>query len=139
MAGLKVKVSFPTLKNFLDSGNILINKAELQITAPAGTDDLYLVPDDILMAAYDSSGGLTYMSDFFDPLITFGGTYSPTTRTYKFNIARHLQRILTGKLDDYGFSLNMVSSVVQANRLIIGNSKNSSAKMKLNLFYTKLP
>jgi len=138
LAGLKTNISFPYFKNINSEGKILINKAELVVTVPTSTDDIYVPPSGLLMAAKDSAGGLTYLSDYLDPLISFGGTFSTTSNVYKFNIARHLQRILDGDINDYGFSINIISSVVQANRAIIGNGKQSSVKMKLNLFYTKL-
>jgi hypothetical protein len=141
MAGLKASISFPYFKHIIDSGKILINKAELAITVPENTDTgFYSAPSSIFLTAKDSVGGLTFVTDYLDQLISFGGVYAPTTNTYKFNIGRHLQRILDGHLSDYGFSLNIVSSVVQANRVIIGSGKGTAnpAKMKLNLFYTKL-
>jgi hypothetical protein len=140
LAGLKAHISFPYFKHIIDSGRILINKAELLITVPEGTDTPYSAPSNLFLTARDSSGGLTFVTDYLDQLISFGGIYAPTTNTYKFNIGRHLQRILDGDINDYGFSLNIVSSVVQANRVIIGSGKGTAnpAKMKLNLFYTKL-
>jgi hypothetical protein len=140
LSGLKAHISLPYFKHITDSGSILINKAELVITVPEGTDTMYAAPSNLFLTARDSAGGLTFVTDYLDQLVSFGGIYAPTTNTYKFNIGRHLQRILDGAINDYGFSLNIVSSVVQANRVIIGSGKGTAnlAKMKLNLFYTKL-
>jgi hypothetical protein len=143
MAGLKVNVYIPHLINLISSGKIAINKAELVITVPSNpVTDTFPAASQMLLLAYDENGGLTYLSDFLDQGITFGGIYGiPTPNTYKFNIGRHLQRILDGNLTNNGFSLNIVSSVVQADRAVIGSGKSlggNTAKMKLNLYYTKL-
>jgi hypothetical protein len=143
MAGLKANLSFPYLSNLISSGKIVINKAELVITVGSFQDTAtFPVTGTLLLLAYDENGGLTYLTDFLDQGITFGGIYGiPTPHTYKFNIGRHLQRILDGNLANNGFSLNIISSVVQADRAVIGSGKSlggNTAKMKLNLYYTKL-
>jgi hypothetical protein len=139
-AGLKASISFPYLKNMIASGKIIINKAELVITVADTSNSVdHPVPSSLFLTAKDSAGTLLFVSDYLDQLISFGGAYL-SSNTYKFNIGRHLQRILDGNIDDFGFSLNIVSSVVEANRVIIGSGKGTAnpAKMKLNLFYTKL-
>jgi hypothetical protein len=141
MSGLKVSLSFPYLKNLIATGKIIINKAELEITVADTTNNAqHPVPTSLFLSAKDSAGDLIFVSDYLDQLISFGGSYSSTSLTYKFNIGRHLQRILDGNIDDFGFSLNIPSGVVEANRVIIGSGKGTTnpAKMKLNLFYTKL-
>jgi hypothetical protein len=142
MSGLKTHISFPYLKNMIADGKIIINKAELVITVADtnGISTTNPVPSSLFLTAKDSAGTLIFVSDYLDQLISFGGGYNTSSFNYKFNIGRHLQRILDGNIDDFGFSLNIVSSVVQADRLIIGSGKGTAnpAKIKLNLFYTKL-
>lgn len=78
------------------------------------------------------------MADYFEGATYFGGTYNSTTRTYKFNIARHLQKILNGSVEDHGLFLLASGAVVQANRVVIGSGKNMGYPMRLHLFYTRL-
>ena len=138
MAGIKTKITFPYLKHFLDSGNIVVNKAELEITVQEGSTDLYASPSKLLLVYIDSSGKSFFLADFFEGASYFGGSYNSTTRTYKFNMARHLQKILNGTLNDYGLYLLASGASVQANRAILGSGKNPAYPMKLHLFYTRL-
>jgi hypothetical protein len=138
MAGVKTKITFPYLKHFTDSGSIVVNKAELEITVQPGSTD-FEAPAKLLLLGIDSLGKSYLLVDFFEGANYFGGSYNSSGRTYTFNIARHLQAILDGRISDNGLYLVVSGAVVQANRLIIGSGKNSSYPMKLHLFYTKLP
>jgi len=138
MAGLKVKLKFPYLKHFNDSGKIVINKAELVLNvAPISDTGKFAPPTNLLLAAFDSTGAIMFVADYYES--NFGGYYNSSNSTYTFNIARQLQQILDGKVVDYGLSLNVLSSGVQANRVIIGSGKSMGSRMKLRLFYTRLP
>ncbi len=138
MAGVKTKITLPYLNHFTDSGSIVINKAELDITVQAGDVGLYTQPSRLFLVAIDSAGQSNFPADYFEGASYFGGGLSSTNRTYKFNIARQLQKIIDGKIADYGFYLVVTGSVVQGNRVVIGSSKNTTYPMKLRLFYTKL-
>jgi hypothetical protein len=139
MAGLKTKVSFPYLKHFTDSGKIIVNKAELEITVQTGYPDMFSPPSKLLLVGIDSLGSSFLPIDYYEGASYFGGTYDSAKRTYKFNIARHLQAILDERISDSGLYLLVSGAVVQANRAIIGSGKNASYPVKLHLFYTKLP
>ena len=119
----------------LGDGKILINKAELVLTA-APSSGAFSPPPSIILAALNDTGGLVFPYDYYET-ITYGGSLS-TSNQYTFSITRQLQKILDGSITDYGFSLNVLSSMVEANRAIIGSGKNSTYPMKLRLFYTKL-
>jgi hypothetical protein len=137
MAGLRAKIDFPYLKNFNDSGRILINKAELVISATESASDLYPVPTNLFLAAFDADGNIKFVSDYFENV--FGGIFNSVSRTYTFNISRQLQQVLDGRLPDYGYSLVILGAGIQANRVVIGSGSASGAtRMKLNLFYTKI-
>ena len=138
MGGVKTKITFPYLKNLIESGNVLVNKAELEIYVQPGSTTVYEAPPKLFLAYLDSSGKSFFMTDFFEGASYFGGTYNATTHTYKFNIARHLQKIFNGTVTDYGLYLLASGAAVQANRAIIGSSKNPTTPMKLHLFYTRL-
>ena len=138
MGGVKTKILFPYLKHFLDSGNIIVNKAELQITVQSGSTDKFAQPAKLFLTTLDSIGRPGFLQDYFEGVSYFGGDYNSTDRTYKFNISRHLQRILDGKINDYGLALVVSGAVVQANRVVIGSAKNQHYPMKLHVFYTRL-
>jgi hypothetical protein len=139
MAGVKTRITFPYLKHFTDSGKIVVNKAELEITVQPGYPDIFPPPSKLLLVGIDSLGNSHLLTDYFEGASYFGGTFNSSARTYKFNIARHLQGILDGRISDNGLYLIVSGAVVQASRVIIGSGKNTAYPMKLHLFYTKLP
>ena len=138
MGGVKTKITFPYLKHFVDSGNIAINKAELDITVQSGSANTFAPMSQLFLVAIDSVGNSNFLIDYYEGASYFGGTYNSTTGTYTFNIGRQLQRILSGQVSDHGMYLISSGSVVQASRVIIGSGKNTTYPMKLRLFYTKL-
>lgn len=138
LAGLKTKITFPYFAHLKDSGNILLNKAELEITIQSGSTDFYSGPSKLFLVYSDSSGRSFFMTDYYEGTSYFGGSYNSSDRTYRFNIARHLQKILNGTLEDNGLYLLVSGAVVQASRVIVTSGKNPVNSMKLNLYYTKL-
>jgi len=137
MAGVKTKIRFPHLTDYIKDGMIAINKAEVEITVAENSTDHYAAPARLLLLGVDSVGNALFLADQFQGSSYYGGDYSSSTRTYKFNIAYYLQNILTGKTKDYGLYLAVAGGSVQANRAIIYGRTSTISKMKLNLFYTK--
>ncbi len=142
MSGVKTKITIPYLNSFIDSGSILINKAELDITIQSGSTAGYLPPSRIFLVAINSAGVSFTLADYnnFEGLADFGGYYNSTYNTYRFNIGRHLQHILNGKISNFGFYLiiRQPTASIEANRVVIASGKNQSYPMKLHLYYTKL-
>jgi hypothetical protein len=137
MAGVKTKIRFPNLKNLIAGGMIAVNKAELEITVADNSDNRLAVPGQILVLGIDVNGTPVFLPDQFEPSAYYGGVYNATTRKYKFNIARYVQSVLTGRLQDYGLYLAVSGGVVQASRAIFCGATNPTYRMKLNLYYTK--
>lgn len=142
MAGIKTKIELPYLSNFVDSGPIAVNKAELVVTVEEGTTDLYESPDKLLLIRVDSLGknsSSPVPGDLTGEAPSAGVTYNSDTREYRFNIANHIQDILSGKVNDYGLFLLPAGAPVSANRAVIAGGQNINYRMKLQLTYTKLP
>ncbi len=142
MAGVKTKISFPFLKHFLDSGSIVLNKAELELTPEPGTITNYTPPAQLFILAIREDGTSYFPADYFELSGYYGGSYNATTNKYKFNMGRQLQRILDGRDENHGFYIVPSGSSIQANRVILGRQEkigDQTYKLKLNLYYTKLP
>ena len=137
MAGVKTKIRFPHIMDYIKDGMITINKAEVEITVADSSTDHYDAPAKLLLLAVDSAGNPLFLADQFQGSSYYGGDYNSSTRKYKFNIAYYLQNVLTGKTKDYGLYLAVSGGSVQANRAIIYGGTSTISKMKLNLFYTK--
>ncbi len=137
MAGLKMKITFPFLKHFTDSGSILLNRAELKINATAPIIP-YSLPQKMYLVIKDENGQNSFPLDYFESSGYYGGEINTTGDGYSFNITRQLQRYLDGVVDDTEFYLIIAASGVESTRAIIKSGSNPNSRMKLSLSYTKL-
>jgi hypothetical protein len=152
LGGSKTVIRLPFLKNYADSCPIGVNRAELifkvdqSFLSSAGN---YEPPSQISMVACDAQGQEIYIKDqyYTSDVIRFGGTYDATNKQYVFNFARHMQDIMTGKIDNYGFYLVVADadrfSVPRrdnkAERAIFGGVSNALYKPTFKLTYIRFP
>ncbi len=144
MAGVKTDIEFPYIMNWIKSGLIAVNKAELVIKVDIGLTpnyqlDTFAAPTRLVLFGVNDDGTNYLLPDYSEGDSYFGGTYNSTTHEYRFNIARYIQQILTGKRKNNGLQLLASGGAINANRVVIGGGASSSAyRMKLNISYTKL-
>ena len=145
MAGLKTKVEFPYLMNWIKFGPIGINKAELVIKTetsllPAFNCDTFPPPAALVIYGIADDGVTTFkIPDYFEGATYFGGTFNYTTQQYTFNIARYIQQIVDGKRKNNGIYIVASNAAAYANRVSFGGGAASSTRqMKLNITYTNL-
>jgi hypothetical protein len=163
MAGTKVKIKFPYLKNLgTDLGKIVINRAELVVTPNPGSTIPFGPLPKLTMYKYDISRQIVELEDantadarYISPSI-FGGYYAKTSKgnAYHFIITGYIQDLIDGRVKDYGTFLAPVDTTSKtsveispttqvAGRLIaVGtpaqNSPNYPYRIKLNIIYTKI-
>jgi hypothetical protein len=137
-SGVKTKLSIPYLKHFIDNGSIVVNKAELKVTAQNSAPALFPVPPSLLLTTAANDGAVIFPIDYYESVGYYGGSYNSTDRTYTFNIARQVQRILDGVNNSTDFNLVAAGGGVVPNGVVIGSSTNTSYKLKLSLYYTKI-
>ncbi|MFM7217353.1 MAG: DUF4270 domain-containing protein [Bacteroidota bacterium] len=137
MAGVKTRIDIPHLSHLKDSGNVVVNRAELKITLKAGSSTTYPAPSSMIIVALDSAGTSYFPADYFESSSFFGGSVSG--QTYTFNLTRQINRILSGQTGNYGFYLVVTGSSIQASRALLGSGTNTSYPIRLNLYYTRLP
>ncbi len=147
MAGFKTKVEMPTLMNWVKSGPIAINKAELIIkTDPTTTYQMEtFAPPLAIIAAGINDDGTSYLIPDGDGNLNnnrpnyYGGTYDAITHEYHINMSLYIQQVLNGTRKNNGLYLLPSRSSVDPNRVVIGGGANgASYQMKLNITYTKL-
>ena len=146
MSGVKTKITLPFLGNL---GNILVNKAELEITVPAwriDADTVFTAPARMLCLLSDSVGKNLIIPDEVSSNLTYGGFKETSTVNgqtiykYRFSITEHLQDLVSGLSTDYGLYLLTYPSAETADRVILaGGNRTDDFRMKLNLIYIKLP
>lgn len=167
LAGSRVKVSFPYLQKLFStvggSNNVIINRAELVVTAIPGTDiPAYLAPlPRITMYQLDIAHQRIQLTDAVGAITSsevgaFGGFYNKPTRTYHFIVTSYLQNLIANRTADYGTyiapidttnttSVDINPSAQVAARTVIGGgyvnaspAKNTPYSMRLNVIYTKI-
>lgn len=136
MGGVKTKLMIPNLKTLSSEGKIIVNKAEIIFPVSDIGNNLPTIPT-LALTGINSNNEPTFLIDYFENAAYFGGTYNSTTKTYTFNIARHIQDLINNNTTDYGMYLIATGSSVQANRSILNSFKHSSNKIKLNITYSK--
>ncbi len=142
MGGVKTKIRFPNIKDFISSENIAVNQAMLIIKGIEGNND-FEPPSRLALVKINEEGETEVLIDQFEGDIYFGGTYISSVKEYRFRITRHIQHLLTGTETDYGLYLMNSGSSVKADRLtIFGPNPNPPTpfedRIKLSLTYTIL-
>lgn len=152
VAGSKAVIRLPYLKNYSSSEPIGVSRAEFIFKVDqtfTSTTGQYEPPLQLSLVAIDGSGKEIYVKDqyYSTDLQHFGGSYDPVNKQYVFNIARHVQDIMSGKLDNYGFYLvvaNPDRNYVarrddKAERVVLGGINNSMFKPTFRLTYVRFP
>lgn len=142
MAGVKTKIEFPHLLNWIDNGLIGVNKAELVISVDTSVAtyllDTFASPAAFILYGINDDGTNYAIPDAFEGSSYFGGTYNSGTVQYRFNIARYIQQILDGDRNNNGLYLLTSNGANLANRAVIAGANSATRPMKLNITYTKL-
>lgn len=116
LGGLRVKVSFPYLKNIIKSlgSDVVLNRAELVVTAAPGTTIPFAPQPKLSLYRYDiahvrtevpdalGGSGVSYVDPRFVSVAAFGGFYNNTQQAYHFLVTGYIEDLLRGKTVDYG-------------------------------------
>ncbi len=140
MAGLKAKITFPYLNNFLANGQkIAVNKAQLIFPVTAGTTSRLSPPARVIVLKMGTDGKEKLLNDYiYESADFFGGYYNSTEKEYSFNIPRHIQGLLTDTTADKTIYLRVTGAGATANRCVINGTQNPNKPLKLKLTYTIL-
>lgn len=152
LGGTKAVLRLPHLKNYSDSCPISVNRAEVILKVDptfASTIGTYDAPPQISLVALDATGKEIYVKDQFysADILKFGGSYDATNKQYVFNIARHVQDIVSGKLENHGFNvvvaytdkLYVPRRDMRAERVILGGINNTLYAPQFKLTFVRFP
>lgn len=142
--GLRTKILIPNLGTWSDSTDFAINQAELvfQIDTTVTEVKKLIPPEQLVFSVIgvdDKGAPIKYLpSDFSFSQIYYGGTYNSKDKTYRFNIARHLQEVIDKKSgrDNLGFYLS-TSLPSSSYRRIALKGPTSKTGIRLNITYSK--
>lgn len=138
MAGLKTRIMMPGLFELVKNRKIAITGAQIIFQAKDDADP-FTLPKELRLFAADSLGRLDFINDFFDGGSYYGGILDPATKTYRFNINRHIQFLINEYLNNnrnLNYGLNLVSPAdnpLSAARVVLDTRPE---KLKLNLTYS---
>jgi hypothetical protein len=140
--GVKTLIKFPNLKNYISSGRIIINEAELVMTNAESSSGNFLPPDRITLRYKGSDGYDHFIPDNTNLLgddVTFGGYYDPTKKEYRFRIKNYLQQLIDGGLEDNGIFVKVYGWAFKGNRVVLNGAGNTIPnRFRLRLIYTKI-
>lgn len=152
LGNTKVRVNIPAIKNYSDSFKVAVNRAEVVFhiaSAQAGANSKYAPPPYLTLLPIDSTGKEQFATDQINgtDAARYNGYYDSINNQYVFNIARHVQAIMSGKVKNYGFNLlvadpNPVYTAFRdlyAGRVVLEGSPSVMYKPKFRINYVKFP
>lgn len=140
MGGVKVKIKFPYLKDWFAKEKIAINDAQLVLTN-VSTSDVFKNPPSLTLRAVGETGSTSPfpLIDEDDAQGYFDGVYNSATRTYRFNLKRYIQQVMSGTIDNRnGLYLLIPSSSYTGTRLILHGTEAQESDIKLYLRFTSI-
>lgn len=136
LGGSKAKIDFPNLTRFIDSGKVVVNKAELVLPFQYNSLDNLTPADYLFITRENEDGDVVFLSDINES--DHGGQVDLTTNTYTFTITRYVNEIFAGDIENNGLTLIVAGAGITANRVILnGMNSTNKDKPKLVLTYTK--
>lgn len=143
--GIRSKILIPDLENWTklipnyneNAGNIAINQAELifQVDTIVSDTAKYIPPQQLVLSAIDKDGKEYLPSDVAFSSVYYGGTYNSSDKTYRFNIAKHMQEVIEKKKDNYGFYLATAFRSATFKRVVLKGA-TSKTGIKLQITYS---
>jgi len=138
MAGLKMRVQFPTLRDLKQLGTVVINRAEVLLPLASGDYSKYGPPLSLSATEADSNNRSLFITDQFEIDGHLGGEYRHQTKDYLFNVARHVQNVLNRPETKpyYGLLILNSGSAVNARRGVFTGTEDPDRPIKLRITYT---
>jgi hypothetical protein len=143
MGGVRPRITFPTLKNFLQNNQIVVNKAELIVPIDLfNTNTIkYRIPERLILFGYTADGPKTLTFDPNNPgesNLYYFSSFSESTRSFSFLLTRHLAAVSKDLYSDNGYVILPEAGAINANRCIIFGPNSQESRIRIKLTYTKL-
>ena len=138
LAGTRIRASFPFLRELNELGAVAINKAELVLPVDEVALDDFGLPAILAVNRINAGDSALVIIDSFEPngIDYYGGVYNSADQEYVFNIARHLQSVLSNPDEvDYGIYITSLNAV-DGKRGVFNGPEHPTRPMKLRMTYT---
>ncbi len=144
LAGLKVKVRFPYLKNFVDSGMIAVHKAKILFTPDETSPYLDDKPGALLLLMSDENNKNSTLIDRLED--HYGGLFVEDDNSWYFGITRYFQQLLNDYYTDpAGTKPNGLNLIIPSDNPIMASplfikylNSDQTQSVRLELHYTKI-
>lgn len=138
MGGIKMTFDIPGLDSLRDK-NFAINNAELLVHVSPGFSPIYPVPESMFIVLLDSTGNNLGLIDQTEPGGFIGGSYDEDNNLYRFNIPRHIHRVLNEGEENLTFAFVANTRSISGNSVVLagGSYPDPQYRMKLRITYTQ--
>ncbi len=131
----------PELANDADTAYLAINKAELifKLDTMFSEPRDYRPSEQLVLSAIDADGKTYLPADHSFSPAYYGGTYNLIDRTYRFNIAQHVQDVMNKKegKENNGFYLETAYKNSTSRRVVL-KGPTSKTGVRLEITYSKV-
>lgn len=139
LAGTRIRLSFPHLRELNELGAVAINKAELVVPVDENSIDDFGTPGILTVSSineFDSAFTILDQTAEFNGIDYYGGIYDSDRKEYVMNVARELQDLLSNPDEtDYGFYIASLIAV-DGKRVVINGPKHPTRPLTLRMTYT---
>jgi hypothetical protein len=135
LGGLNSVFTIPGLNTLIEE-NIIVNKAEIILPCEQYAYDKFSPSSSLFITRKNPENEYEFLPDFFEG--NFGGQFNSLSNNYAFNITRHVNEIMAGKISNDTLKVFPAGGGITANRTILNgiNSINKN-KAKAIITYTK--
>jgi hypothetical protein len=143
MANSKIKISFPYLKHFSDSGRVAINRAELAFKVDKSptyfNSNKYFLPARMALEGLVNDSTTVQLS--LDQAYNLGGNwgfYDTDDSEYHFPIGYTAQKIANGDITNLQYTMRIFQHHTNPARVVLGGRNNAAYPAKLKIWYTRI-
>ncbi len=137
MGGVKGKIYFPNLLEYVKDKQVIVNKAELILPIQYFPSDKYFPAGQLFLTRINEEGKEVFIDDFASTL-GMGGIYDVDNNQYIFNVTRYVNKVFAGEYPNKPLSILANKSGITANRVIFNGQETAlKDKPKLKLTFTK--
>jgi hypothetical protein len=134
MGGVKTKIFFPYLMNWVKDYKIALNEAQL-VFKNNDPENSLTPPSNLSLFSITDEGKIDFLPDEYESELYFDGKYNNSS--YRFRITRHLQDILNEIDPNNGLYLMIAGASLNAGRVVLNGPSNPQDSLRLRLVYTK--
>jgi hypothetical protein len=140
LGGVKTIIELPFLDSLIGKP-MAINKAEIRVKIAQDVQTPFDYPVKLILVVQDSLFRNNFLLDQLTEGPEFvGGNYDELTGEYVFNLARHVQSVLLGRIDNFKLGIICANLPINPSRVVLkGNGPAlGDDRIRFRLIYTEI-